>query len=75
MLIFVIPIQAQYTPNDPRFIDQWGHIKVKADYAWSISTGQREILVGVIDTGVEFNYADLQATNMDKSYRCKWRCQ
>jgi hypothetical protein len=60
LLLFIIPIQAQYTPNDPYWGNQWGHTQVQADYAWTMSTGQLEILVGVIDTGVQMNHEDLQ---------------
>lgn len=59
LFIFFVPAQAQYTPNDAHWDNQWGHRKVQVDYAWTISTGQREILVGIIDTGVNWEHEDL----------------
>lgn len=59
-------------PNDPRFEDLWGlnnegqtggtvDADIDAPEAWSISTGSRDIVVGVIDTGVDYSHPDLAA--------------
>lgn len=58
-LLLISFVFAQFTPDDPRFGEQWGHTKVQAPEAWEISTGQREIIVGVIDTGVNWEHPDL----------------
>ena len=60
------------TPNDPRFGDLWGlnnegqtggvaDADIDAPEAWSISTGSRDVVVGVIDTGVDYSHPDLLA--------------
>lgn len=60
------------TPNDPRFEDLWGlnnegqtggtaDADIDAPEAWSISTGSRDVVVGVIDTGVDYSHPDLAA--------------
>jgi subtilisin family serine protease len=65
---FTVSIQTQ--PNDPRFSELWGlHNtgqtggKVDADIdapeAWDVATGSSSILVGVIDTGVDYRHVDL----------------
>lgn len=62
------------TPNDPRFDELWGldntgqtggtfDADIDAPEAWNISTGSSEIVVGVIDTGIDYNHEDL-ADNM-----------
>jgi subtilisin family serine protease len=49
------------SPNDPNLGSLWGMTKIKAERAWEISTGDRSVLVGVIDTGVDYNHPDLRA--------------
>jgi Subtilase family/Purple acid Phosphatase, N-terminal domain len=50
-------------PNDPRFTDLYGMQKIQAPKAWDTSTGSSSVVVGVIDTGVDYNHEDL-AGNM-----------
>ncbi len=49
------------TPNDPRFGSLWGLTKIQAPEAWDIQTGSSDIVVAVIDTGVNYNHVDLAA--------------
>lgn len=58
-------------PNDPYFVEQYalkndGSYKngtpgadIKITHAWQISTGSPNIVVAVIDTGVDYNHPDL----------------
>jgi serine protease len=59
-------------PNDARFDELWGmhntgqtggvdDADIDAPEAWDISTGSRDVVVGVIDTGVDYNHPDLTA--------------
>ncbi len=68
----LVSTQVQRFPNDPRFNELWGlHNtgqtggKVDADIdapeAWSITTGSSSVVVGVIDTGVDYSHPDLAA--------------
>lgn len=61
-------------PNDPSLGELWGlsnlgqkggkqGVDISAMAAWDITTGSREIIVGVIDTGVDYTHPDL-ANNM-----------
>jgi len=61
-------------PNDPRFNELWGMYntgagggKARADIhapeAWDLGTGSKDIIVAVIDTGVDYTHPDL-APNM-----------
>jgi len=53
-------IKAFQTPNDPRYSEQWGYEKISAPKAWDTSTESTEIIVGVIDTGVDYTHEDLK---------------
>ena len=49
-------------PNDPYFVNQsqWGLTRVDTPNAWDITTGSRNVRVGIIDTGIS-SHADLNA--------------
>jgi len=47
-------------PNDPEFPDQYAHQLIQMADAWDISTGSRDIVVAVLDTGVDVNHPDLK---------------
>lgn len=62
------------TPNDPRFDELWGmnntgqtggtiDADIDATVAWEEQTGSSDVIVAVIDTGVDYNHPDL-ADNM-----------
>jgi len=47
------------TPNDEYFGEQWGLEKIRAPEAWDFTTGNPEIIIAVIDTGVDYSHPDL----------------
>lgn len=54
----------QNYPDDPGFISQWGfdqpsNIDIDAPEAWDVTTGNKDVIVAVIDTGVDYNHEDL----------------
>ena len=49
------------TPNDPSFTQQWALTKINAPQAWDMTTGSRDVVVAVIDTGVDYTHGDLAA--------------
>ncbi|MBQ4851505.1 S8 family serine peptidase [Pseudoalteromonas sp. MMG012] len=62
----------QGTPDDPKFSELWGlhntgqtggtaDADIDAVEAWDISVGSRDVVVGVIDTGVDHTHPDLTA--------------
>jgi len=71
---YIIRISA--TPNDPSFGNLWGLFNsgqpilgtpglvladIRATYAWERTRGSRANVVGVIDTGIDYNHPDLAA--------------
>ena len=54
-------VQVHLTPNDPRYSSLWGLSKIGAPTAWDSTTGSSDIVVGIIDTGIDYNHQDLAA--------------
>ncbi|MCK5086362.1 MAG: S8 family serine peptidase, partial [Melioribacteraceae bacterium] len=46
-------------PNDPRYSDQFQFPQIKAPEAWDIKFGSSDIIIGVIDSGVDWDHEDL----------------
>lgn len=60
------------TPNDPRFTSLWNlnntgqsggraDADIDAPEAWDVTKGSSEVIVAVIDTGIDYNHEDLKA--------------
>ena len=48
-----------YTPNDPRFDEQYQHVNVLAEQAWDITTGDSTVVIAIVDSGVLWDHEDL----------------
>jgi len=48
-----------YTPNDPRLNQQWAVTVMNLREAWDITTGDSTIVIGNVDTGVDWSHEDL----------------
>lgn len=57
-------------PNDPDFARQWGlknsivsqnSVDIDIERAWDITTGSEEMIVAIIDSGIDYNRPDLRA--------------
>lgn len=47
-------------PDDSLYSEQWALQTIDAEGAWAITTGDSTVLVGVLDTGIDFFHPDLQ---------------
>jgi len=47
--------------NDPYFDQQWALTRINAVEAWSIHEPKEEVIVAVIDSGVDYTHPDLQS--------------
>ncbi len=47
------------TPEDPKFKTQYHHATISSEKAWDISTGDKSIVVAIIDTGVNYKHPDI----------------
>ena len=63
-------VEIDVTPSDPLFNELWGldnsgqtggtiDADIDATEAWNLHTGSTEIVVGVVDTGIDYTHVDL----------------
>ncbi len=56
---------------DPRESEQWDMRMIKADQAHEITDGSRDVLVGVLDSGIDPDHPDLAPNiDTDESVNC-----
>jgi C1A family cysteine protease/PKD repeat protein/subtilisin family serine protease len=46
-------------PNDPLYPQEWGLEKIKVPHAWDRTTGSGDIIIAVLDTGIDYTHPDL----------------
>ncbi|MCM8830222.1 MAG: S8 family serine peptidase, partial [Candidatus Omnitrophica bacterium] len=51
--------QALVEPDDTYYGNQWGLPKISAPSGWNKITGSSEVIVAVIDSGIDYNHPDL----------------
>ncbi|MCX6657556.1 MAG: hypothetical protein NTY62_02545, partial [Euryarchaeota archaeon] len=55
-------VRALFTPNDPEAsLHQWNLDPINAYEAWDISRGTHDVVVAVLDTGIDWTHPDLAA--------------
>lgn len=59
-LFLAEPVLANITPNDFYYGNQWYLSKIKADSAWDKITGSPDMVIAVIDSGIQINHPDLK---------------
>ncbi|WP_247001416.1 S8 family peptidase [Halosolutus gelatinilyticus] len=59
-------VQAFYTPNDPRYSDQYAPQQVNCEGAWDTTLGDPGVTISIIDQGVQYDHPNLEG-NMDGS--------
>lgn len=58
------PLYIQYmdfTPNDPSINQQYALNKISAYTAWDVWTGDTNVVIGIVDSGTDWDHPDLQA--------------
>lgn len=51
--------QINVQPNDPLYAQQWWLDRVHAEEAWESGMGRHDLIVSVVDTGIDYNHPDL----------------
>lgn len=60
LISLIIPLGVfAYEPNDHSYSSQWYLKRIDAPAAWDIATSASEVIVAVIDTGVDIKHPDL----------------
>ncbi len=54
-------VRTLFTPDDPELSRQWALDTVNAYQAWDITRGTHDVVVAVLDTGIDWNHDDLGA--------------
>lgn len=54
-------VRALVVPDDPSFSSLWGLSAIAAPAAWDTTTGSNEVVVAVVDTGIDYNHQDIRA--------------
>ena len=74
-------LRTTLTPNDPRFGEMWGlnnigqssgtpDADIDAPEAWNHTTGSSDVIVAVIDSGVDYDHPDLSANMFRNTADC-----
>ena len=46
-------------PNDPKYSEQWNLPLMRLPQAWAIEKGNRNVVIAVIDSGIDYKHEDL----------------
>ncbi len=46
-------------PNDPKYEEQWSLPLINMPQAWEIEKGSREVVIAIIDSGIDYRHDDL----------------
>ena len=49
---------AGYQPNDPGWAQQWAPRRIKAQEAWELTTGSAQVVVAVVDSGIDLTHPE-----------------
>jgi len=55
-----VSITPSIAPNDSYFDKQWALGKIQALEAWQVTSGSQDVLIAILDTGIDPNHEDLE---------------
>jgi subtilisin family serine protease len=54
-----VPVSIAATPDDTSYGEQYGLALIGAPQAWDRTVGSRDVIIGVVDTGIDYLHPDL----------------
>ena len=66
-------VEALFVPNDPEFPSQWAYGYgggIRAVDVWPVATGSANVVVAVIDTGLDYTHLDLRENVFENDVEC-----
>jgi len=54
-------LRLHFVPNDSAWSEQWGTRRIGMEESWDITRGSTDVIIGVIDTGIDFDHEDLRS--------------
>ncbi len=49
----------EIVPDDPKYPEQWSLPLIKLPQAWGIEKGNRDVIIAIIDSGIDYKHEDL----------------
>ncbi len=53
-------VRKAVAPDDARFGEQWAPVLIQLPAAWDYTTGDADIVVAILDTGIDYGHPDLR---------------
>ncbi|QQS36217.1 MAG: S8 family serine peptidase [Ignavibacteriales bacterium] len=53
--------ELDFIPNDPEYASMYNLSKIQASLAWDVTQGDTSVVIGIVDTGVDWDHPDLAA--------------
>ena len=63
-------VRVDVAPGDPEYSKLWGMQSINAEQAWAITTGSPNVVVGILDTGIDYTHEDLAANIFKNDADC-----
>ena len=54
-------LASEIVPNDPRYKEQWNLPLIEMPRAWAIEKGNPDVIVAIVDSGIDYTHQDLAA--------------
>lgn len=51
-------VKADLVPDDPRWLEQYGPVNIRAPQAWDITTGTESTIIAILDSGMETSHPE-----------------